>query len=150
MSKARNNARNDRLKRDYLIWLGQARQRSPSTVDQVRHAIDRYETYTGFKDFGTFNREQAIGFKHALLETVAHRSGKPVSLSTAHYVLQACKDFLRLAAQQAGISAGDLPARHRLSQPFQGRGEPGPHHQAQGLPQRRGVPAGHNVHAGCQ
>jgi hypothetical protein len=39
------------------IWFKDARQRSATTVDQVRHAIDRLEVYTGFKDFGTFNKE---------------------------------------------------------------------------------------------
>jgi hypothetical protein len=60
---------NDRVKREYLIDLRDARQRSAATVDQVRTAIDRLEIYTGFKDFGTFNKDQALGFKKALLAT---------------------------------------------------------------------------------
>ncbi len=88
MSNARNNPKNDRLKRDYLVWLREAKQRSPATVDQVRHAIDRYEAYIRFKGFETFNREQAMGFKHFLLETAVVRSGKPKSLSTAHHILR--------------------------------------------------------------
>src|SRR5271166_202618 len=79
-----NNPKNDRVKREYLIYLKDARQRSPATVEQVRHAIDRLEAYTGFKDFGTFNKEQARGFKRALLGSRAKRSGKPLSTATAH------------------------------------------------------------------
>jgi integrase len=90
----RTNPKNDRVKREYLVYLKDARQRSVATVDQVRHAIDRLEIYTGFKDFGTFNKEQALGFKKALVATKARRSGKPISTATAYHVLQALKEFL--------------------------------------------------------
>src|SRR5271157_1025511 len=89
-----NNPKNDRVKREYLIYLKDARQRSPATVEQVRHAIERLEAYTGFQDFGTFNKEQARGFKRALVATKGQRSGKPISTATAHHVLQALKEFL--------------------------------------------------------
>ena len=72
-------------------------------MDQVRHAIDRYETYIRFKGFETFNREQAMGFKHFLLATDALRSGKPMSLSTVHHILQANKDFLAWLHNRAGF-----------------------------------------------
>lgn len=94
MEPQQNNPKNDRVKREYLIYLKDARQRSPATVEQVRHAIDRLEAYTGFKDFGTFNKEQARGFKRALLGSRAKRSGKPLSTATAHHILQALKEFL--------------------------------------------------------
>ena len=94
MNASKNNPRNDRVKRDYLIWLKDAKQRSDATVDQARHAIDRLETYTGYKDFGTFNKEQARAFKQALLNTMAKRSGKPISISTVYHTLQAIKEFL--------------------------------------------------------
>jgi hypothetical protein len=61
----RANPKNDRVKREYLVYLKDSRQRSAATVDQARHAIDRLEVYTGFKDFGTFNKEQALGFNTA-------------------------------------------------------------------------------------
>ncbi|MFZ4125034.1 MAG: tyrosine-type recombinase/integrase [Rickettsiales bacterium] len=94
MNQPKNNHRNDRVKRDYLIWLKEAKQRSDATVEQARHAIDRLEAYTKFKDFATFNKEQAIGFKHALLESKSQRTGKPISISTVHHTLQAIKEFL--------------------------------------------------------
>ncbi len=90
----KNNPKNDRVKREYLIWLKDAKQRSNATVEQARHAIDRLEIYTGYKDFGTYNKEQGRAFKQALLETKAQRSGKPISISTAHHTLQAIKEFL--------------------------------------------------------
>lgn len=94
MTQPKTNPKNDRVKRDYLIWLKDAKQRSDATVDQARHAIDRLETYTGYKDFGTFNKEQARAFKQALLSTTAKRSGKPMSISTVYHTLQAIKEFL--------------------------------------------------------
>jgi hypothetical protein len=89
----RTNPKNDRVKREYLVDLKDARQRSAATVDQARHAIDRLEVYTGFKDFGSFNKEQALGFKRALIATKGRRSGKPISTATAYHVLQALKEF---------------------------------------------------------
>ena len=94
MTCLKTNPRNDRAKRDYLVWLKEAKQRSPATVEQARHAIDRLETYTGYKDFGTFNKDQAIAFKAALLASNGERTGKLISLATVHHVLQAVKDFL--------------------------------------------------------
>ena len=94
MNPPRRNPKNDRLKRDFLVYLKEARQRSPATVEQARHAIDRLEAYTGFKDFGSFNKEQAIAFKRALLSAKALRSGKPISTATVHHVLQVIKEFL--------------------------------------------------------
>lgn len=94
MSPLRTNPKNDRARRDYLIWLKEARQRSPATVEQARHAIDRFETYTGFKDFATFNKDQALGFKRALLAAKGQRSGRPVSKATAHHLLRAVREFL--------------------------------------------------------
>jgi len=94
MNLPKTNARNDRVKREYLIWLKEAKQRSPATVEQARHAIDRLEAYTGYKDFGTYNQNQALGFKKALAQTKAKRSGNLISISTVHHTLQAIKEFL--------------------------------------------------------
>lgn len=98
----KTNAKNDRVKRDYLIYLGHARKRSPATIDQVRQAIDRLEVYTGFKDFGSFCKDQALGFKAALLASKGARSGKRLSTSTAHHILQAIKEFLAWLQGQPG------------------------------------------------
>ena len=94
MRPLRCNPKNDRARRDFLIYLKDARQRSPATVEQARHAIDRLEAYTGFKDFASFNKDQALGFKSALLASKAKRSGKQISKATAYHVLQAVRDFL--------------------------------------------------------
>jgi integrase/recombinase XerD len=36
------NAENERVKREYLIWLKEARGRSEATLDIAAAAIDRY------------------------------------------------------------------------------------------------------------
>ena len=113
----RTNPKNDRVKREYLIYLKDARQRSAATVDQVRHAIDRLEVYTGFKDFGTFNKEQALGFKRALVVTKGQRSGKPISTATAYHVLQALKEFLAWLHVQARLPPPHRSYSHRLPEP---------------------------------
>jgi integrase/recombinase XerD len=102
MKQPKTNAKNDRVKREYLVYLKEAKQRSDDTVDEARHAIDRLEAYTGYKDFGTFNKEQAQAFKKALLASKNRRTGKPISLSTAYHVIQAVKDFLVWLAGKDG------------------------------------------------
>jgi integrase/recombinase XerD len=102
MNPARSNPKNDRAKRDYLIYLQDAQQRSPATVEQVRYAIDRFEAYTRFKDFGTFNKDQARAFKEALLNSKAMRSRKPISIATAHHTLRVIKEFMGWLHSQPG------------------------------------------------
>lgn len=110
MSPSRSNPKNDRTKREYLIWLKEARQRSAATVEQVRHAIDRLESHTGFKDFASFNREQALGFKRTFLASKAQRSGKPISKATAHHTLSAIREFLAWLQSRTGYRRRIDPA----------------------------------------
>lgn len=102
MKHAQTNPKNDRLKREYLGWLKNGRQRSQATVEQVRRAIDRFEKYNAYKDFSTFNKEQAVAFKRALVGTKAKASGSPISYSTAHHTLQVIKDFMFWLHGQTG------------------------------------------------
>lgn len=110
MTRVKTNPKNDRLKRDYLIWLKEAKQRSQSTVEQARHAIDRLEAYTGYKDFRSFNKEQAIGYKRHLLASKAERTGKTISLATVHHMLQAIRDFLGWMSGQTGYRRSFKPS----------------------------------------
>lgn len=103
MKPPRTNPGNDRLKRDYLIHLSAARKRSSATVDQVRHAIDRFEAHTGFKDFKTFDKDQALTFRRALSTTKAARSGKPISLATTHHIVRSVQDFLVWLRERPGF-----------------------------------------------
>lgn len=99
------NPSNERLKRDYLRFLKEARGKSEGTLDGVRSALARFETYTGGKDFKTFRREQAIGFKARLAETEGVRSGETLSASTQATTLAALKEFFTWLAWKPGFKS---------------------------------------------
>lgn len=99
------NARNERVKRDYLRHMKEAKGRAQTTVDAARKAIHRYEQYTAFKDLGTFNKEQAIGFKRNLLTQKARRGGQAISPSTALHTVNVLKDFFAWLASQPGFKS---------------------------------------------
>ena len=99
------NPKNERIKKDYFRFLREADRKAESTVDAVRKAISRYETYTGLKDFATFNREQAIAFKKHLAKTKAERSGEPLAKATLHATVNALKAFFKWLSCQPGYKS---------------------------------------------
>jgi len=99
------NPQNERVKRDYLRYLKNARGKSEATLDAVRKALSRFEDYTGARDFKTFRREQAIGFKERLAETNGQRTGETLSLATQSVTLIALKDFFSWLAWQPGFKS---------------------------------------------
>jgi integrase len=96
------NPKNERIKKDYIRFLKEADRKAESTIDAVRKAISRYETYTGLKDFATFNREQAVAFKKHLAKTKAERSGGHLTKSTLHATTNALKAFFGWLSCQPG------------------------------------------------
>src|ERR1700687_2585988 len=103
MSKV--NPQNERIKRDYLRYLKQARGKSEATLDAVRKALSRFEDYTGARDFKSFRREQAIGFKERLAETNGLRTGETISLATQLVTLAALREFFTWLAWQPGFKS---------------------------------------------
>ena len=99
------NPKNERVKREYLRHMKEAKGRAKATVDAARKAIHSYEVYTGFKDFGTFNKEQAIGFKRHLVARKARRGGQAISLSTALHTINTLKDFFAWLASMPGYKS---------------------------------------------
>jgi integrase/recombinase XerD len=87
------NPKNERLKRDYVRYLKEAKRMSESSVKAVRKALYDFETYTRFADFITFNKEQAIGFKAHLAKRFSLITGKPLSKSTLHSTMNTLKAF---------------------------------------------------------
>jgi site-specific recombinase XerD len=118
-----HNAKNERIKRAYLIHLKEAHGRSENLLDQVAKAIDRYESYTRDRDLDSFNIEQVKAFKQSLSETRAVRSNEPLSHATIHSTLMALESFFRWLAGQkqfrSRFSFGDWdyfnPARSTVS-----------------------------------
>jgi integrase len=101
----RYNPKNERLKKDYFRFLKEADRKAESTVDAVRKAISRYESYTGFKDFVTFNREQAVAFKKHLAKTRAERSRGPLAKVTLHATVNTLRSFFKWLSCQPGLKS---------------------------------------------
>lgn len=96
---------NERIKQTYFLFLKEADQKADSTIDGIRKAILRFEEYTGFKDFKTFNKEQAIAFKKHFTNTKAERTGKPISKSTMLSTINALQAFFKWLAYQKGYKS---------------------------------------------
>jgi site-specific recombinase XerD len=99
------NAPNERIKRDYLRYLKEARGKSDATLDATRKALGRFEEYTGARDFKAYRREQAIGFKDRLAATRGSRTGEALSHSTQASTLAAVKEFFTWLAWQPGFKS---------------------------------------------
>ena len=99
------NPKNERIKRDYLRFLKEARGKSEATLDATRKALARFEDYTGARDFKTFRREQAIAFKERLAATSGLHSGEALSHSTQTSTLAAIKEFFTWLAWQPGFKS---------------------------------------------
>lgn len=99
------NPRNERIKRDYFRFQAEAQGKAENTMSLIRKALGRFEEYTGFKDFSTFNKEQAISFKKKLLEQKTQRTGEPISKATALSTLNALQEFFKWLALQRGYKA---------------------------------------------
>lgn len=57
------NLKNERIKRQYSDFLKHADGKAEQTIWQIEKAIQRYETFTGYIDFATFNQQKAKSFK---------------------------------------------------------------------------------------
>lgn len=99
------NPKNERIKRDYFRYQTDAEGKAESTMKGIRKAILRFEEYTKYRDFATFNKEQAMGFKKNLLSQKSQRTGQPVSKTTALSTLNALKDFFRWLSWQSGYKS---------------------------------------------
>jgi integrase len=88
-----HSPQNERVKRAYFTYLAEAQGFSEPTLDAVAKAINRFETYTRFRDFKAFHIEQAKGFKASLAGQMSLRSGDHLSKATLYATLSALKRF---------------------------------------------------------
>ncbi len=98
----KHNPENERIKRKYFAYLKEAKRHSEPTVDAAAKALNRFETYTRYRDFKAFHFEQAIAFKRHLAEQKAQRSGEKLSKATLHATLTQLKQFFFWLAGQPG------------------------------------------------
>src|SRR5262249_24036360 len=95
-----HNAQNERIKRAYFTYLAEAKGFSEATLDGVAKALNRFETYTKFRDFKAFHIEQAKGFKASLAEQTSVRTKDRLSKATLYATLSALKRFFIWLAGQ--------------------------------------------------
>jgi integrase/recombinase XerD len=100
-----HNARNERIKRRYYIYLREARGQSEATIDQVSSSIDRFEAYAKYADFGNFHVEKVKGFKTHLADQVSARTKARLSHATVYSTLNALRAFFEWLAGQARLPA---------------------------------------------
>ncbi len=99
------NADNERIKRKYLVFLKEAKRQDETSIDAVAKALNRFETYTKFKNFKAFHFEQAVGFKKHLANQKNKTSGKPLSKATQNSTLRHLKAFFQWLAMQTGYKS---------------------------------------------
>ena len=101
----KHNAANTRIKREYFQYLKEAKRRDEASIDAVAKALSRFEESNGHKDFGRFNRNQAVAFKRKLDEQSSVITGMPLSRATVHSTLSALKAFFIWLAGQPGFKS---------------------------------------------
>jgi integrase len=99
------NAKNERIKRDYVLYLEEAKRRDPTTVDRVLKSIARFEESTRRKDFKSFHRKQAVAFKQKLSLALNARTGEQLSKATVHSILRDLHAFFFWLAHLPGFKS---------------------------------------------
>lgn len=99
------NEENERIKRQYLHYVRQAKGRDDTTVNKAAEAILRFERSTNFKSFKLFHIEQAVTFKGRLEVEKNSRTGKPLSKATIDSTLRAVKAFVFWLAGEPGYKS---------------------------------------------
>jgi integrase len=100
-----HNPGNERIKRAYFTYLAEAKGFSEATLDGIAKAMNRFETYTKFRDFKVFHIEQAKGFKTSLADQMSLRTKDRLSKATLYATLSALKRFFTWLAGQPGYKS---------------------------------------------
>jgi integrase len=100
-----HNPQNERIKRQYFVYLKEAKRHSEDTIDAVAKALNRFETYTKYRDFKAFRSQQAVGFKNNLAEQYGAVSGEKLSKATLNATLANLKRFFQWLAWQPGFKS---------------------------------------------
>ncbi len=99
------NAKNERIKRDYVLYLEEAKRRDPVTVDRVLKSIARFEESTRRRDFKSFHRKQAVSFKQSLSQALNAHTGERLSMATVHSILRDLHAFFFWLAHLPGYKS---------------------------------------------
>jgi integrase/recombinase XerD len=101
----KHNANNERIKRQYFIFLKEAKRQNESSVDAVAKAVSRFESYTKYRDFKAFHFGQAVGFKNYLAKQKNQQTDKPLSKATLNSTLRQLKAFFQWLSMQSGYKS---------------------------------------------
>ena len=101
----KHNADNERIKRQYIIFIKEAKGQKEKSVDALAKANNRFEAYTKFRDFKSFHFQQAVGFKNHLALQTNEQTGKPLSKATPHSTLGQLKAFFQWLAMHPGYKS---------------------------------------------
>ena len=99
------NPKSERVKRSYVRFLKEADGKAEATIRGIEKSLLRYETCTGFADFGSFNADRAARLKKDICTIGRAGSEEPLSLSTIHSTLNDVKRFFKWLACQAGYKS---------------------------------------------
>ena len=102
---SKNNPTNERIKRQYFIYLREAKRHSEPTVDVAAKALSRFEAYTKHRDFSAFHQQQAIAFKKHLAEQKNNQTGDTLSKATLYATLTQLKRFFQWLAWLPGYKS---------------------------------------------
>ena len=98
------NAENERIKREYFVFIKEAKRYSPATVDGVAKALTRFEEYTRYRPFKNFHVAQAVAFKQHLAEQVGS-TGRTLAKATMNSTLGQLKAFFQWLAGRPGFKS---------------------------------------------
>jgi len=96
---------NERIKRQYFIFLKEAKRQSEASVDAVAKALSRFEEHSKYRVFKAFHFQQAVAFKKHMAGQKGQQSGKPLSKATMHSTLGYLKCFFQWLAVQPGYKS---------------------------------------------
>ncbi|WP_434053620.1 MAG: site-specific integrase [Roseibium sp.] len=96
------NAENERIKREYLIYLREAKGQDESSLDKVAAALLGFEEAIAFKSFKAFRREWATKYKTHMKRRKNARTGKQLGVTTRDASLRLVKAFVEWLSTQAG------------------------------------------------
>lgn len=100
-----HNANNQRIKREYFVYLKEAQRQGEAAVDAAAMAIARFEAFNRHKDFMVFHHQQAIAFKKHLAEGISPVTGKRLAKATIHAQLAQLKRFFQWLVLQPRYKA---------------------------------------------
>lgn len=101
----KHHPNNERIKRQYLFFLKEAKGRSVDSVDAAAAALARYEEYTGYRDFKTFHPKQATSFKDHLAKQISRTTGEKLSKATLNSTLAQLKQFFEWLSDKPGYKS---------------------------------------------